>query len=346
MNEPETTSDETAPSSESESGSQSASESESASSSLPRTRVAGKLVTAILFVVISAVSVTALAGLYAAVVWLRLPSTAGLGDSGDPGATAFMAESGCGDTILRTYRPLDQIDPRLGCAIVWAEDFRFFVHDGFDLRGFASAMRSNWALGDLRFGGSTIPMQLARNLYLERGRTPTRKFREILLARELARDHDRLRLLELYLNAAEWAPCVYGAEAGAQHHLGRSAADLSVAEAVFLASLLPRPSKPPGHDAADRGRLQFRQQELVGHMTRAGLLSGREERDARAGVVALWRDREAEAPAGARHAAPPDDRAVRSTGQDRPSTAPGSHAIPVWYREQCMPSASRNASHD
>ena len=248
----------------------------------------GRVVMALIASGVAIVAMLALMALYGAVLWARAPAVGQLAESGDPGATAFMAQSGCGDDVQRIYRPIHRIDPRLGCALVWAEDFRFFAHRGVDWRSLANAMQTNWQVGEMRYGGSTIVMQLARNLYLERVRTPSRKAREIIVARQLSASFDRLRLLELYLNAVEWAPCVYGAEAAAQHYLGKSAALLSPAEAVFLASLVPRPSRPPGFDDADRSRLIQRQTELLTQLTRAGLLSRRVSRTAHAEVFELW----------------------------------------------------------
>lgn len=226
--------------------------------------------------------------LYAAVVWLRLPDVAKLAE-GDPGPTAFMLIDAC-DEPARTYRPLGEIDPRVGCAMVWAEDWRFFRHDGVDSRALKGAMQTNWRAGSWRLGGSTIPMQLARNLFLSRARTPSRKLSEIVLARRLVSHHTRERLLELYLNSVELAPCVYGVEAGARHYFGHGADTLDPAEATFLAAMLPRPSRRPGAYDADRAALVRRQQELLTLLARARLIRRADLRAARQVVLAGWRD--------------------------------------------------------
>jgi monofunctional biosynthetic peptidoglycan transglycosylase len=228
-----------------------------------------------------------LLALYVAVLWARLPSVAGLGAVGAPPPTAFMRGSGCARVAV-VYRPLAEIDPRLGCAVVWAEDARFFRHDGVDRQELGGVMRTGWHAGRLGRGASTIPMQLAKNLFLSPARTPTRKLAEILLARRLVARYDRLRVLELYLNTAELAPCVYGAEAGARHYFGHGTEVLDGAEATFLAALLPRPGHPPGSLADDRTGLQRKQRRLLELMRHGGLLSTREAMDAVKEVVLLW----------------------------------------------------------
>lgn len=232
----------------------------------------------------------ALLGLYALVMWLRLPGVQGLGTAGDPGHTAFMAEARCA-TIERVYRPLEELDPRLACAVIWSEDWQFFHHQGVDWDALEMAWDRNLEAGDVRLGASTLPMQLARNLYLSRSRTPSRKFREMILARRLVASYERTRLIELYLNAAEWAPCVYGAEAAARHYFGHGASVLDLGEATFLAVMLPRPSRPPGQDRDDRRALVRRQHRLLGRLARAGLIAPATDRKARAHVIDLdlWR---------------------------------------------------------
>lgn len=240
-----------------------------------------------MLVVVGVLALVALGALYAAVVWLRLPSVEPLGPSGDPGPTAFMREDGC-EAHDRGYRPITEIDPRLGCAVVWAEDYRYFAHDGVDLVALRAAVRDSWRQGRLVRGASTLPMQLARNLYLTRARHPSRKLAEIWLARTLVARYERLRLLELYLNSAEWAPCVYGAEAAAQHYFGHGADRLDLAEATLLAAMLPRPGTPPGERDGDRERLQMRQRFLISVLRNSGLLHAATARDGMRRVSHQW----------------------------------------------------------
>jgi len=236
------------------------------------------------------VAVGLLAALYLAVMWARLPSVAGVGERGDPGPTSFMHSDSCtAEQTKRVYVPLADIDPRLVCAVMWAEDWRFFRHDGVDRVALKGAMRMNWKAKRWLFGASTIPMQLARNLFLTRSRTFSRKLKEVVLARRLVKHYDKRRLLELYLNAAEWAPCVYGIEAGARHYLGHGAKVLDPGEATFLAAMLPRPGTPPGHTEKDRAKLAKRQHQLLQLMRRSGLLTRDELRIGRVEISVAWR---------------------------------------------------------
>jgi len=236
-----------------------------------------------------AVALAALAALYALVVWWRLPSVGGLGElgDGDPGETAFMRADQCA-VIERDYRPLDEIDPRLACAVVHAEDTGFFRHDGVDVRALRAALVDSVRQRRLVRGASTIPMQLARNLFLERSRVPTRKWREILLARRLVARYSRRRLLELYLNDAELGPCIYGAEAAAQHYFGHSARTLDLAEATLLAAALPRPRAELGTRPADSDRVQAKQRALIERLGRFGLAAPAETRRAARELVRMW----------------------------------------------------------
>lgn len=228
-----------------------------------------------------------LLALYVLVVWLRLPEPAELPASGDPGPTAFMAEDSC-PSHARTYAPLERIDPRLICTVVWSEDWQFFHHDGIDRDALREALETNWSAHTFRVGASTITMQLARNLYLSRSRTVSRKTKELALARRLDEAWDKSRVLELYLNAAEWAPCVYGVEAASQHYFGHGADQIDLAEATLLASILPRPAHVPGGTAQDRTRLIQQQHRLLRRVSRARLMTRDEFRAAQRAILDGW----------------------------------------------------------
>jgi monofunctional biosynthetic peptidoglycan transglycosylase len=139
--------------------------------------------------------------------------------------------------------PLSQISPHLRHAVVAAEDASFFTHEGFDWEGIREAAKYNLEAGELKRGGSTITQQLAKNLYLSSERSLFRKAREALITRSLERHLTKKRILELYLNVAEWGRGVYGAEAAARHHFGKSASDLTTDEAAWLAAILPSPRR-------------------------------------------------------------------------------------------------------
>ncbi len=144
----------------------------------------------------------------------------------------------------RTVVALEEMSPAIPAAFLAAEDRRFFTHPGVDLRGFARQFR-NLLLGRRLYGGSTITMQLARNVFREKlpwERSVRRKLREIQVALELEQTYPKERILELYLNQIYLGGQIHGVEEAARRYLGKSSSDVSVAEAALLASLAPSPN--------------------------------------------------------------------------------------------------------
>jgi monofunctional biosynthetic peptidoglycan transglycosylase len=135
----------------------------------------------------------------------------------------------------------ERISPNLKRAVVAAEDARFIDHEGFDWEGIQRAIEKNQKRGKPVAGGSTISQQLAKNLFLSGDRSLVRKGQEALITLMLEQTMSKRRILELYLNVAEWGEGVFGAEAAARHHFGVSAAQLTPAQAARLAAMLPRP---------------------------------------------------------------------------------------------------------
>jgi len=142
-----------------------------------------------------------------------------------------------------TWVPLSRISPYLRQAVVAGEDASFFTHEGFDWEGIKAAALYNLEAGKLKRGGSTITQQLAKNLYLSSERSLLRKVREALITRSLEQHLTKERILELYLNIAEWGHGIYGAEAAARHHFKKSSRDLTADEAAWLAASLPAPRR-------------------------------------------------------------------------------------------------------
>lgn len=134
-------------------------------------------------------------------------------------------------------------------AVILAEDSRFYQHSGFDLIAFKEAMNYNIAEGRLVLGASTISQQTVKNLFLSSARNPLRKWHELVLTWGMERNLSKRRILEIYLNVAEFGPGVYGAQAAAQVYWGVPLQRLSVAQAVELAATLPSPLK---HNPATR----------------------------------------------------------------------------------------------
>ncbi len=134
----------------------------------------------------------------------------------------------------------------LPLAVVAMEDATFFQHRGFHHPSLKSALIANLRAGAFVRGGSTVTMQLAKNLFLTRRKTLFRKLEEILLADYLEQTFSKEELLELYLNVIEFGPNVYGVTAAAQYYFGTVPSDLSLGEALFLVSILPSPVKHAG----------------------------------------------------------------------------------------------------
>ena len=135
----------------------------------------------------------------------------------------------------------DRISAHLKRAVIASEDANFPDHDGVDWNAIEQALERNAKRGRVAFGGSTITMQLAKNLFLSGERSYLRKAQELAIAYMLEATMSKRRILEIYLNVAEWGVGVFGAEAAARHHFGVSAAQLSPAQAARLAVMLPRP---------------------------------------------------------------------------------------------------------
>ncbi|MBF9042417.1 monofunctional biosynthetic peptidoglycan transglycosylase [Rhodobacterales bacterium HKCCE4037] len=143
-----------------------------------------------------------------------------------------------GEPLERNWVPMEQISPHLARAAVAAEDANFCLHWGFDM----SAIRDAIADGAAR-GGSTISQQTVKNAFLWHGRSWFRKALEAAITPVMELIWPKRRVLEVYLNVAEFAPGVFGAEAAAQHHFGVSAADLTERQASLLAAVLPNPQE-------------------------------------------------------------------------------------------------------
>ena len=139
------------------------------------------------------------------------------------------------------YAPFGGISRNFITTVVAAEDTGFWSHKGVTSHSFLDALRDNLTEGRLTRGGSTITMQLVKNLLLSPERTASRKVQEFFLAWHLGRKISHERILELYANAAEFGPNVFGIGEAADLYFGKKAADLTLKESVFLVNLLPAP---------------------------------------------------------------------------------------------------------
>ncbi|MGB3864092.1 MAG: monofunctional biosynthetic peptidoglycan transglycosylase, partial [Xanthobacteraceae bacterium] len=160
---------------------------------------------------------------------------------GHPVSTLMLWRWATGAPVTRQWIDLKDIAPVLPRTVIASEDARFCTHGGIDW----DAMREVIADaedGDVGRGGSTITQQVAKNLFLWQGRSYVRKGLELPLALWIDLVLSKQRVLELYLNIAEWGPGgQFGVNAGAGYAFGRSAATLSPREAALLAAMLPNP---------------------------------------------------------------------------------------------------------
>jgi len=143
----------------------------------------------------------------------------------------------------RGWTPYAEVTRHLETALLVTEDGRFFKHDGFDDRAIESSIRDNTRAGKFLRGASTISMQLAKNLYLSREKNLARKIQEAALTVLLEQSFDKAGLLELYVNVVEFGPGVYGVRDAARYYFGTTPDLLTTAQAFFLASILPAPTR-------------------------------------------------------------------------------------------------------
>lgn len=181
------------------------------------------------------------------------------------------------------------ISDHLKKAVLLAEDASFFSHAGVDLEELKESLKKDWESRSLKRGGSTITMQLAKNLYLNPSKNPLRKMKEIIIAWQLEHALSKRRIFEIYLNVVEWGRNVYGAEAAARHYFGKSSDSLDILEAATLAALLPSP-----RTSRETGLL-FRRNLILGRLAEVGYLS--QEEYTRARQTPLFQKTQAALPA-------------------------------------------------
>jgi len=162
---------------------------------------------------------------------------------GRPVSTLMLWRWTTGARVERIWVPLEATGPFVARAVIAAEDARFCSHRGVDWQEIREAVEDAEDGGRLR-GGSTITQQTAKNLFLWQGRSLVRKALEFPLALWLDLVVPKRRILEIYLNIAEWGPAgEFGIEAGARRAFGKSAHDLAAREAALMAAVLPNPVK-------------------------------------------------------------------------------------------------------
>ena len=161
----------------------------------------------------------------------------------DPVSTPMLWRWATGARVERVWLPLDRISPALPLAVIGAEDGTFCHNRGIDLAAMREALEQYDDSGRER-GASTITQQTVKNLFFWQGRSVIRKVLEIPLAIWLNLVLPKRRVLEIYLNIAQWGPDgEFGAEAGARYAFGKSARNLNAHEAAELAAILPNPGR-------------------------------------------------------------------------------------------------------
>jgi len=191
-------------------------------------------------VVILAVALACLqAWFYAHVLWWS---------THNPGSTSFMEarleqlrQKDRSAKLKHQWLPYEAMPAHLKRAVVASEDAKFVGHEGFDWEAIQKAMEKNERKGRVVAGASTISQQLAKNLFLSGQRSWARKAQEAAITWMLESVMTKRRILELYLNVAEWGEGVFGVEAAARHHFGVPARSLSAQQAAWLAAILPSP---------------------------------------------------------------------------------------------------------
>ncbi|WP_296249230.1 monofunctional biosynthetic peptidoglycan transglycosylase [Pseudomonas sp. UBA4194] len=171
--------------------------------------------------------------------------------------------------LQRSWRPWDEISDDLKVAVIAGEDQKFAEHWGFDIAAIRAAFVHNEEGGSLR-GASTLSQQVAKNVFLWSGRSWLRKGLEAWFTGLIEIFWSKQRILEVYLNSAEWDEGVFGAEAAARHHFGVGAPYLSRQQASLLAAVLPNPrnwsaSRPSPYVARRAGWIRKQMSQLGGN---------------------------------------------------------------------------------
>jgi monofunctional glycosyltransferase len=233
----------------------------------PRARWARRLVALLLFAL-------CLWGVWEAATWPDVKRLA----RERPATTAFVEDyrarlraQSKPDRVAWAWTPYAAISADLKRAVLVAEDINFFAHRGFDLGEVQNALTEALRDRERPRGASTITQQLAKNLWLSPSRNPWRKIKEAILTWQLERTLPKRRILELYLNVAEFGPGVFGAGAASQRYFGRPAADLGPAEAAALAAGLPMPAL--WHPGVDRPAYRRRVASIRERMDKAVFLA-------------------------------------------------------------------------
>ncbi|MGD0586533.1 MAG: biosynthetic peptidoglycan transglycosylase [Oryzomonas sp.] len=179
----------------------------------------------------------------------------------------------------RYWTPSGLIPPEMKWAVILAEDSNFYRHEGFDVKAIKNAIKYDLEKKSLKRGASTITQQTAKNLFLSREKSVTRKLKEIYLAWRMEQELSKGRIIELYLNVVELGPMVYGIGNGAHYYFGKPASALTPRECAFLAAMLPGP-RLAYNPYKNLGKVLRRSDMILRLLRQKGVLSEAEYRAA------------------------------------------------------------------
>lgn len=179
----------------------------------------------------------------------------------NPPALPILRKQLVGESVSQTWVPLEEVSPDLVRSVIMAEDARFCLHYGVDMRQLRIVLEDALR-GERARGASTITMQTIKTLFLWPDRDYLRKAIEVPLALWMDLILSKDRILEIYLNVAQWGPNTYGVEAAAERAFGVSARDVSRQQALALATVLPAPA------ARDPRQPSRRQRAVMAHVAR------------------------------------------------------------------------------
>lgn len=181
----------------------------------------------------------------------------------------------------RYWTPSGRIPDEMKWAVILAEDAKFYKHEGFDVKAIKQAIKHDLEKKSLAKGASTITQQTAKNLYLSREKTITRKLKEIYLAWRMEQELTKGRILELYLNVVELGPMVYGIGHGSRYYFGKSPAELTPRECAFLAAMLPGP-RVAYNPYRNLGKVSRRSDMILRNLRNSGVITAEEFQSAMA----------------------------------------------------------------
>lgn len=187
----------------------------------------------------------------------------------------------------REVVPLNKISPNLKRAVMAIEDSHFYLHNGINPNSVGRAVKANWERGSVVEGGSTLTMQLVKNIFLSQKRMFSRKVAEAVLAIRLEQIFKKDQILEMYLNQVYWGHNNYGVQTAAQSYFGKKASDLNLAESAMMAGLIQAPEE---YSPFINYKLaKERQAQVLARMRELGWITEKEEIAARKQALNLGR---------------------------------------------------------